>query len=99
MNWKVYCEKAWSAIWKYAKKGGRFACEPLLKLWFVLDDPKTSTWENAMIYAANIYTASPMSIIQASLYRFLGLLDEGAAILYVMYCFDQSSDQGGFFHR
>ena len=37
-----------------------------------------------MIYAAIIYTVSPISIIPAYLYRFLGILDEGAAILYVI---------------
>ena len=66
------------------KKGRRIAYTPLLKLWFVLDDPKTTTWEKAMIYAAIIYTMSPKSIIPAYLYRFLGILDEGAAILYVI---------------
>ena len=84
INWKEYCDKAWSAIKEYAKKGGRLACEPLLKLWFVLDDPRTSTWEKAMIYAAIIYTLSPISFSPAYLYRFLGILDEGAAIFYVI---------------
>ena len=84
VDWKGYCDKAWSAIKDYAKKGGRLACEPLLKLWFVLDDPRTTTWEKAMIYAAIIYTVSPKSIIPAYLYKFLGILDEGAAILYVI---------------
>ena len=84
INWKEYCDKAWSAIKEYAKKGGRLACEPLLKLWFVLDDPRTSTWEKALIYAAIIYTLSPISFIPAYLYRFLGILDEGAAIFYVI---------------
>lgn len=84
VDWKGYCDKAWSAIKKYAKKGGRIACEPLLKLWFVLDDPRTTTLEKAMIYAAIIYTVSPMSIIPAYLYKFLGMLDEGAAIFYVI---------------
>lgn len=84
VDWKGYCDNVWSAIKKYAKKGGRIGCEPLLKLWFVLDDPKTSTWEKAMIYAAIIYTVSPMNIIPAYLYKFLGILDEGAAILFVI---------------
>lgn len=43
IDWKGYCDKAWSAIKEYAKKGGRIACEPLLKLWFVLNDPRTTT--------------------------------------------------------
>ena len=84
IDWKGYCDKAWRAIKDYAKKGGRLACEPLLKLWFVLDDPKTTTWEKAMIYAAIIYTVSPISLIPAYLYKFLGLLDEGAAIVFVV---------------
>ena len=33
---------------------------------------------------AIIYTLSPMSIIPAYLYKILGILDEGAAILYVI---------------
>ena len=81
---KPLLEKAWTEIKAYAKKGGRIMCEPLLKLWFVLDDPRTTTWEKAMIYAAIIYTVSPISFIPAYLYRFLGILDEGAAIFYVI---------------
>jgi len=84
IDWRRYWFKVMRPIRKYSKKVGRIACTPLLKLWFVLDDPKTTTWEKAMIYAAIIYTVSPMSIIPASLYRFLGILDEGAAILYVI---------------
>lgn len=84
INWRLYWFKVIRPIKKYSKKVGRIACTPLLKLWFVLDDPKTTTWEKAMIYAAIIYTVSPMSIIPAYLYRFLGILDEGAAILYVI---------------
>lgn len=84
VDWKGCCKKALNAIKEYAKKGGRLACEPLLKLWFVLDDPRTTTWEKAMIYAAIIYTVAPMSIIPAYLYKFIGILDEGAAILYVI---------------
>ena len=84
VNWTALWLKAMEAIKKYAKQGGRIACSPLLKLWFVLDDPRTTTWEKALIYAAIIYTVSPMSAIPAYLYRFLGILDEGAAILYVI---------------
>lgn len=84
VDWKGICDKTWAVIKEYAKKGGRLACEPLLKLWFVLDDPGTTTWERAMIYAAIIYTVSPVSLIPAYLYRFLGMLDEGAAVLFVI---------------
>lgn len=84
VDWKKHSNRAWTGIKKYAKKFGRVAATPLLKLWFVLQDPKTTTFEKALIYAAIIYTVSPVSFIPASLYRFLGILDEGAAILYVV---------------
>lgn len=38
VDWKGICDKTWAVIKEYAKKGGRLACEPLLKLWFVLDE-------------------------------------------------------------
>lgn len=84
VDWKGISDKALASIKEYAKKGGRIACEPLLKLWFVLDDPATTTWEKAMIYAAIIYTVSPVSFIPACIYQFLGILDEGAAVLFVI---------------
>lgn len=84
VNWKHHCLKTWAAIVEYAKKGGRAACEPLLELWFILNDTRTGTWEKAMIYAAIIYTVSPVSAIPVAIYRFLGLLDEGAAVFYVI---------------
>ena len=84
IEWKDYAIKAKDAIKKYSKKAGRFACEPLLKLWYVLDDPHTSTWDKALIYAAIFYTVSPRSFIPAATYRLLGRLDEGVAVLFVI---------------
>ena len=63
IDWKGHCDKALESIKEYAKKAGRFACEPLLKLWYVLEDTKTTTWEKAIIYAAIIYTVSPVSVV------------------------------------
>lgn len=84
IDWKGHCDKAFEAIKEHAKKAGRFACEPLLKLWYVLEDPKTTTWEKAIIYAAIIYTVSPVSVLPSYLYKLLGILDEGFAILFVV---------------
>lgn len=36
-----------------------------------------------LIYAALIYTVSPVSLIPSSVYKLLGVLDEGAAVAYV----------------
>lgn len=84
IEWKRHFLKAGNAIKKYSRIAGRKSCEPLLKLWYVLDDPHTSTWDKALIYAAIFYTVSPRSLIPAAAYRLLGLLDEGAAIFFVV---------------
>lgn len=41
-------------------------------------------WIKIRSYAAIIYTVVPTSFIPARLYRFRGLLDEGAAIFFVV---------------
>lgn len=84
VDWMYYINKAWPKLREYAKQNARTACEPILKLWFVLEDPNTETWEKALIYGAIIYVISPFSIIPIHVYKFLGILDEGAVILYVI---------------
>ncbi len=84
INWRDQVAETRNSIRKYSRIAGRKACEPLLKLWYVLDDPETSTWDKALIYAAIFYTVSPRSIIPAAAYRLLGLLDEGFAVLFVI---------------
>lgn len=48
-----------------------------------MDDDNTSTLDRVLIYAAIIYTISPVSLLPSAVYHFLGVLDEGAALLYV----------------
>ena len=48
-----------------------------------MTDEKTSTLDKALVYAAIIYTISPVSLIPSAVYKLLGVLDEGAAVLYV----------------
>ena len=43
----------------------------------------TTALERVLIYAAIIYTVSPVSLIPSAIYKLLGVLDEGAAVLYV----------------
>lgn len=67
----------------YALKAGRMAAKPLLQFYYVMTDSGTSTMDKALIYAAIIYTVSPVSLIPASVHRILGVMDEGVAVLYV----------------
>ena len=46
-------------------------------------DEKTTTLDRVLIYAATIYTVSPVSLIPSAVYRLLRVLDEGVAVLYV----------------
>ena len=82
INWRDQVAETRNSIRKYSRIAGRKACEPLLKLWYVLDDPETSTWDKALIYAAIFYTVSPRSIIPAAAYRLLGLLCHRFRCLY-----------------
>lgn len=49
----------------------------------MLQDDNTSTKDRVLIYAAIIYTILPMDLIPKSVYKLLGVLDDGAAILFV----------------
>lgn len=67
----------------YALKAGRTAARPMLQFYYVMADESTSTLDRVLIYAAIIYTVSPVSLIPSAVYKLLGILDEGVAILYV----------------
>ena len=55
----------------------------MLQFYYVMNDERTSTLDRILIYAAIIYTISPVSVIPSAVYKLLGVLDEGAAVLYV----------------
>lgn len=67
----------------WALKVGRVATRPLLQFYYVMEDEKTSTLDRVLIYAAIIYTVLPMDLIPRVIYKFLGILDDGVAMLYV----------------
>lgn len=62
------------------QKAGRTAAKPLITFYYVMNDEATSTLDRVLVYAALLYTVSPVSLIPASVYHLLGVLDEGAAI-------------------
>ena len=67
----------------WALKAGRVATRPLLQFYYVMDDENTSTLDRVLIYAAIIYTILPMDLIPSAVYKFLGILDDGVAMLFV----------------
>lgn len=83
IDWREKADELFKRLRPYAIKAGRAAATPLLQFWYVLQDDNTSTLDRVLIYAAIIYTIVPMDLIPRSVYKLLGVLDDGAAMLYV----------------
>lgn len=83
IDWRGKINALMDKLRPWAVKAGRVATRPLLQFYYVMDDENTSTLDCVLIYAAIIYTISPVSLLPSTVYRFLGVLDEGAALLYV----------------
>ena len=82
-DWRAETDKLFKKLRPYAIKVGRAVATPLLQLWYVLRDANTPTKDKVLIYAALIYTVLPMDLIPRRVYRLLGVLDDGAAVLFV----------------
>ncbi len=83
VDWQGKASSVSDKLKPYALKVGRVTARPLLTFYYVLNDEKTTTLDRVLVYAAIIYTISPVSLIPAAVYHLLGVLDEGAAVLFV----------------
>lgn len=83
VDWREKAEALRDKLKPYSLKVGRIATKPLLQFYYVMTDEQTSTLDRALIYAAIFYTISPISLIPRAVYKLLGVLDEGAAVIYV----------------
>ena len=83
VDWHGKINVLMDKIRPWALKVGRSASRPILTFYYVMNDEKTTTLERILIYAAIVYTIIPMDLIPRAVYKFLGVLDDGVAILYV----------------
>ncbi len=83
IDWRGKINALLDELRPWALKAGRVAARPLLQFYYVMADEQTTTKERLLIYAAIIYTILPMDLIPSAVYNFLGLLDDGVAVLYV----------------
>ena len=83
VDWKRKADEVMEWLKPYAIKVGRVAARPLLQFYYVMTDEKTSTLDRVLVYAAILYTISPVSLVPSAVFKVLGILDEGAAMLYV----------------
>ena len=83
IDWRGKINALMDKLRPWALKAGRVATRPLLKFYYVLDDDNTSTLDRVLIYAAIIYTILPIDFIPRAVYKFLGILDDCVAMLFV----------------
>ena len=83
IDWRGKINALMDKLQPWALKAGRVATRPLLQFYYVMDDDNTSTLDRVLIYAAIIYTILPMDLSPSVIYKFLGILDDGVAVLYV----------------
>ena len=83
VDWRGKINSLMDKLRPWALKAGRVATRPLLQFYYVMDDENTSTLDRVLIYAAIIYTILPMDLLPSVIYKFLGILDDGVAMLYV----------------
>ena len=83
IDWRDKITNLMNRLRPWALKAGRVATRPLLQFYYVMDDEKTSTLDRVLIYAALVYTILPLDFIPSVVYKFLGVLDDGVAMLFV----------------
>ena len=83
IDWRAKINAMMDKLRPWAVKAGYTATRPLLQFYYVMDDDSTSVLDRVLIYGAIIYTVLPIDVISRAVYKFLGILDDGVAILYV----------------
>ena len=83
IDWRGKINALRDKLRPWALKAGRVATRPLLQFYYVMDDDNTSTLDRVLIYAAIVYTILPMDFIPSVIYKFLGIMDDGVAMLFV----------------
>lgn len=83
VNWRVKYSDMMDKLRPWALRVGRVAARPILQFYYVMTDDKTSTLDRVLIYAAIAYTILPMDLVPRAVYKFLGVLDDGVAVMYV----------------
>ena len=83
VDWRGKINALMDKLRPWALKAGRVATRPLLQFYYVMADEKTSTLDRVLIYAAIFYTILPVDFLPRAAYKFLGVLDDGVAMLYV----------------
>lgn len=83
IDWRGKINILMDKLRPWALKAGRIATRPLLQFYYVMDNERTSTLDRVLIYAAIVYAILPIDFISSAVYKFLGVLDAGVAMLKI----------------
>lgn len=83
VDWRGKINALLDKLRPWALKAGRVATRPLLQFYYVMEDEQTSTLERVLIYAALVYILVPLDLLPSVIHKFLGILDDGVAMLFV----------------
>lgn len=83
VDWRGKMNALWEKLRPWALKAGRVAARPLLQFYYVMEYEKTATLDRVLIYAAIVYMILPLDFVPRAVYKLLGVLDDGVAMLYV----------------
>lgn len=83
VDWHSTINTVINKVRPWALKVGRTTARPILQFYYVMADKNTSTLDRVLIYGAIAYTVWPMDLVPRTIYKLLGVLDDGAAIMFV----------------
>lgn len=68
----------------FALKAGRSAARQLLRLYYVLKEGDLTSSEKVWVYAALAYVLVPGDLIPRRIFHIIGLVDDAAAVAYIV---------------
>ena len=83
VDWHSTINTVINKVRPWALKVGRTTARPILQFYYVMADKNTSTLDRVLIYGAIAYTVWPGDLVPSTIYKLLGVLDDGAAIMFV----------------
>ena len=77
-------ENILTTLRQFALKAGRVAARQALRLFYVFKEGDLTSNERVLVYAALIYVLIPGDLLPRRIFHVIGLVDDAAAVAYVV---------------
>ena len=77
-------ENILTTLRQFALKAGRVTARQALRLFYVLKEGDLTSNERVLVYAALIYVLIPGDLLPRRIFHVIGLVDDAAAVAYVI---------------